>query len=77
MSVTKEVKRVELLEGVEGTGGVEEEDEGGGVSVEEAGREEEGTNEEGSREDDVEVEKVGVLIVEAGVVDVGVNEGNS
>lgn len=55
MSVTKEVKRVELLGGVEDTGGVGEEDEGGGVSVEGAMKEEEGTDEEVSKENDVEV----------------------
>jgi hypothetical protein len=67
---------VELLDGVEGTGSVEE---GGGVDDGEAEREE-GTNEEVARKDEEsgeDVEKVLVSKVDVGVVDVMVNVAGS
>jgi hypothetical protein len=64
---------VELLGGVEDTGSVDEEDEGGGVVD---GLAEEGTNEEVARKDgetDEDVEKMLGSKVDVGVVDVTMN----
>lgn len=69
------VEGVRLLDGVENTGSVEEEDEDGGVVVEEAVGEDEETNVEVWKEEDEDEEEITSEVeVEVGVVEVEVNE---